>query len=86
MDSMSDAMKVALEHPIPEPPHRPRVMWKRKASVTKKERGERLAWCLACIGGSITAAVALMLMSGKRQSSWESRRQGALAAMDFGGD
>jgi hypothetical protein len=81
MDSMAEAMKEALEHPIPEPPHRPRLTWKPKASVkTPTTSGSGYFWW--GLIGSLAAAA--LLRRGTRRTS--DRRAQALAAMDFGGD
>lgn len=82
MESMAEAMKVALEHPIPKPPHKPRTTWKPKASAATTSGGSRYFWW--GLAGSIAAAL-LLRRGSKTRSEWRARSE-SLASMDFGGD
>ncbi|MEO5923436.1 MAG: hypothetical protein ABIR70_06385 [Bryobacteraceae bacterium] len=86
MHSMSEAMKAALEHPMEEAPHKPRVAWTPKAVPRTDDDAGSVWWGLAVIVGSISVAAATLILRGKRNAASELRRAEALGAMDFGGD
>jgi len=86
MDSISDAMKAALEHPMEEPPHRPRLTRTPKAQKQAAQEAGNIWWGLAGFVGSLSLAAMLLMRNKRRNAEWRARHDAALAAMDFGGD
>ncbi len=81
MHSMSEALKTALEHPMEEPPHRPKTTWKPKASRSATTSPMYFWWGLL---GSTAAT--LLFLHGRKRRAEERARLSAQEVFDFGAD
>jgi len=82
MDSMSDALKTALEHPIEGQPHKPKMTWKPKATRSTTATSPTYFWW-GLLGST---AATLLFLHGRKKRFEEQKRLSAQEAFDFGGD
>ncbi len=83
MDSMSDAMRAALEHPIEEPPQKPTVAWKPRTNIKETaSAGSGYFWL--GLAGSVGAT--LLFLRQRKKRSERRALPAAFAELEFGGD
>jgi len=79
-------MKAALDHPLEEPPHRPKLTRTPKAQKHASQDLGNIWWGLAGFAGALSLGAMLLMRNRKRKAERRDRHDQALAAMDFGGD